>query len=155
MEIERKFLPSQLPEGLSTLRSIPMVQGYLCTEPVIRVRREGPRCILTYKGKGLLAREEYNLPLSEKAFLHLLPKCDGRLIQKTRYLLPLKGTALTAEIDLFEGELAGLVLLEVEFPSMEAAECFVPPAWFGREVTQDPAYHNANLSRGVDPRSAG
>ena len=153
MEIERKFVPSSLPEGLSSFPRVRMVQGYLNTAPVVRVRRENDDCYLTYKGGGMMVREEYNLPLTAEAFAHLLPKCDGRIIEKTRYRFPVEGRPdLTAELDLFSGELEGLVILEVEFPSVEEAESFIPPAWFGKEVTNDPAYHNSALSRGADPR---
>ena len=153
MEIERKFVPSALPENLDSFPRVHMVQGYLNTAPVVRVRKENDDCYLTYKGGGMMVREEYNLPLTREAFAHLLPKCDGRIIEKTRYRFPVEGRPdLTAELDLFSGELEGLVILEVEFPSVEAAVSFDPPAWFGKEVTNDPAYHNSALSRGADPR---
>ena len=103
-----------------------------------------------------MVREEYNLPLTAKAFAHLLPKCDGRIIEETRYRFPVEGHPdLTAELDLFSGDLKGLVILEVEFPSVEAAVGFEPPSWFGKEVTNDPAYHNSVISRGADPRKQG
>lgn len=153
MEIERKFVPAQLPPDLTRWQATKMTQAYLCTDPVIRIRREGDSYLLTCKGRGLMAREEYNLPLSEQAFFSLLPKCDGRIIHKTRYRAPVElAPSLTAELDLFEGELEGLVILEVEFPSVEDANSFIPPAWYGEEVTENPAYHNASLSQGIDPR---
>lgn len=37
---------------------------------------------LTYKGKGLLAREEYNLPLTKESYEHLIKKADGNIITK-------------------------------------------------------------------------
>ena len=80
MEIERKFTIKQLPENLSAYPSKRIVQAYLCTDPVIRVRRQNDDYFLTYKGKGLMAREEYNLPLNADAFDHLLPKADGNII---------------------------------------------------------------------------
>ncbi|MBQ7534865.1 MAG: CYTH domain-containing protein [Stomatobaculum sp.] len=153
MEIERKFVPEAVPGDLDRFLAVKMVQGYLCTDPVVRVRQENDKYVMTYKGAGLMAHEEYNLPLTEEAFLHLLPKCDGRILQKTRYKMPVEGyPTLTAELDLFSGELEGLVILEVEFPSLEEAVSFVPPAWYGKDVTEDPAYHNSAISRGADPR---
>ena len=71
-------------------------QGYLNTNPVVRIRRSNDDYILTYKGKGMMVREEYNLPLNEEAFLHLKEKIDGRLIQKRRYLIPLVGFKSTS-----------------------------------------------------------
>ena len=79
MEIERKFTIKELPD-LSAYPAKKLVQGYLNTEPVIRIRREDEEYYLTYKGKGLLIREEYNLPLNKEAFEHLLPKADGLVI---------------------------------------------------------------------------
>ena len=93
-----------------------------------------------------MCREEYNLPLNAEAFAHLKEKIDGILIQKRRYLIPLTDK-LTIELDVFEGELAPLQLAEVEFETKEEAEHFVPPAWFGEDVTFSSRYHNSTLSR--------
>lgn len=143
MEIERKFLTNYLPENLEDYPHKHITQGYLCRKPVVRVRREDDEYTLTYKGSGLLAREEYNLPLNEEAFSHLIKKADGRIIEKTRYRIPYEG--LTIELDLFEGELAPLILAEVEFESIEKARAFHGPDWFSKDVTEDPAYHNSNM----------
>ena len=101
---------------------------------------------LTYKSKGLLSREEYNLPLTGEAYAHLKEKIDGRLIVKTRYEIPL-GEKLTIELDIFHGDLEPLVLAEVEFPDEETANAFTPPEWFGKDVTFFSQYHNSTLSR--------
>ena len=151
MEIERKYLLRQLPEHLETYPSHRIEQGYLCTAPVVRIRRQDEEYWLTYKSKGLMVREEYNLPLTREAYLHLRPKTDGILICKTRYLIPL-GDGLTAELDVFHDDYEGLFLVEVEFPSEEAAEAFLPPEWFGEDVTFSSAYHNSTLSGGVPER---
>ena len=142
MEIERKFLIKEMPD-LNQYEHKDIVQGYLNTSPVVRIRRDGDKYYLTYKGGGMMAREEYNLPLNEAAFEHMLPKCDGRIINKTRYLIPLD--PYTIELDVFHGDHAPLIMAEVEFPSIEEAGSFIPPQWFGADVTQDPAYHNSNM----------
>ncbi len=77
MEIERKYLIMTPPEDLSQYPFRQIEQAYLCTSPVVRIRREDHSFYLTYKSKGLLAREEYNLPLDEASYLHLLEKSDG------------------------------------------------------------------------------
>lgn len=146
MEIERKFLIDTLPENLSQYPFRQLEQGYLCTEPVVRIRREDDDYYLTYKSKGLMVREEYNLPLTKDAYEHLLPKVDGIVISKKRYLIPLT-EKLTIELDIFEGELAPLLLAEVEFETEEEANTFVPPEWFGEDVTYSSKYHNSTLSR--------
>ena len=147
MEIERKFLIKSLPENLDSFPHKNFKQGYLCTEPVVRVRKEENEFFLTYKSGGLMSREETNLSLSEDAFEHLLPKCDGIIIEKVRYFLPIEGTALMTELDIFGGELAPLTIAEVEFGSEEQAKEFTPLEWFGREVTNESAYHNSMISQ--------
>lgn len=163
MEIERKYLIQRLPEHIADkIRSSSeatdtaagtdsypcrlITQGYLNTDPVIRIRRDNDRYELTYKSKGFMARQEYNLPLTKEAYEHLLTKIDGRLIQKKRYMIPLD-CGLTAELDIFEGYLAPLILAEVEFPTENDSLSFVPPFWFGEDVTFSGKYHNSNLSK--------
>jgi CYTH domain-containing protein len=152
MEIERKYLIHTLPEDIESYPRHRIAQGYLCTSPVVRIRRSDDEYYLTYKGGGLMVREEYNLPLTKEAYEHLLPKVDGLLISKTRYLIPLTaGTGidhpLTAELDVFEADLAPLMLVEVEFESVDEANAFTAPDWFGEDVTEDGRYHNSYMSR--------
>ena len=90
MEIERKFLVTTPPENYGSFPLHEIEQAYLCTEPVVRIRKEDDNYYLTYKSKGLLAREEYNLPLTAEAYEHLKPKADGILITKDRYVIPEK-----------------------------------------------------------------
>ena len=149
-EIERKFLVQEnaLPD-LSTCHKRRIEQAYLSARPTVRVRRDNEAFYLTYKGEGLLIREEHNLALTAEAYTHLAAKADGRRIEKDRFELPLDN-GLTAEIDKFRGALSGLCLVEVEFSSTEAAAAFVPPSWFGTEVTQDPHYTNANRALALE-----
>lgn len=149
MEIERKFLISKenLPKDIESYSFHLIEQAYLCMNPVIRIRRQDEQFILTYKGSGMMTREEYNLPLTEEGYLHLLKKADGILITKKRYLIPLK-SGHTAELDEFYGEYQGLLMAEVEFTSEEEANSFVKPDWFGEDVTFDGRYHNSYMSAG-------
>ena len=145
MEIERKFLIKTLPEYLESYPCRHLAQGYLCVKPVVRIRRDNEKYELTYKSGGMMARMEYNLPLNEQAFEHLKSKIDGRLIEKRRYMIPLE--PYTIELDIFDGDLAPLIIAEVEFPSIEEANNFTAPDWFGEDVTYDGRYHNSYLSR--------
>ena len=149
MEIERKFLLKELPENLYSYPVRHLEQGYLCTAPVVRIRRDNEKYELTYKSGGLMKRREENLPLNQAAYEHLVTKVDGRLIQKKRYMIPLDGvnSGLTIELDVFEGDLAPLVLAEVEFPDEDTANAFAAPDWFGEDVTFCGLYHNSNLSK--------
>lgn len=146
MEIERKFTVKELPD-LSEYKYRTMEQGYLNTDPVVRVRKEDEEYYLTYKGKGLLAREEYNLPLNEEAYYHLVEKSDGIIIRKKRYLIPFE--KYTIELDVFGAPYENLVIAEVEFDSEEEANTFQPPEWFAEDVTMNRKYHNSNLSQGL------
>lgn len=146
MEIERKFLIKNLPDNLTSYKARKIEQAYLCTDPVVRVRRDNDVYYLTYKSKGMIVREEYNLPLTKEAYGHLLAKADGNIITKTRYEIPEKDN-LTIELDVFEGKFDGLLLAEVEFASEEEALGYIPPEWFGEDVSNSTKYHNSTLSR--------
>lgn len=148
MEIERKFLIDiqRLPFRPEDYPCRRIEQGYLCTAPVVRIRRDNEEYFLTYKSKGLMVREEYNLPLTKESYEHLVPKTDGRLIRKKRYVIPLENS-LSLELDIFEGDLAPLVLAEIEFPDEETALAYKAPDWLGEDVTYSAKYHNSTLSK--------
>ncbi len=144
MEIERKFTIKTLPEHIESYSHAQITQAYLCTEPVMRIRKQDEEYVFTYKGKGLMVREEYNLPLTKEAFDKLLPKADGNIISKTRYFIP--HGELLIELDVFTSP-TNLIMAEVEFPDEESALSFTPPDWFDADVTNNPAYHNSNMSK--------
>ena len=149
MEIERKFLitsPEQFPFDPKEFSSRQIEQGYLCISPVVRIRRDNDDYFLTYKSKGLMVREEYNLPLTAEAYAHLRAKADGRIITKTRYVIPLEN-GITLELDIFHGDLAPLSLAEIEFPDEQSARAYQPPKWLGEDVTFSTEYHNSTLSK--------
>lgn len=143
MEIERKFLVNLRDIDLNEYKRHEIMQGYICKDPVIRVRLEDDNMYLTVKGKGLLTREELNLPLSKEAFDDLIKKTDGKYIRKTRYLIPYD--THTIELDVFHEKLEGLIIAEVEFETVDAANAFVAPEWFLEDVTNDSQYQNVNL----------
>jgi adenylate cyclase len=146
VEIERKFLV--VGEGWRTLGTGTVYrQGYLAAEPdrTVRVRVAGDRAFLTIKGKSEgIARLEYEYPIpvteAEEMLLHL---CLRPLIEKTRYTLPLADVVW--EVDEFVGENQGLILAEVELTHPE--QIVALPDWIGQEVSDDPRYFNAYLSR--------
>jgi argininosuccinate lyase len=148
-EIERKFLPQTLPGPLEGYPCQRITQTYLSAHtPVIRLRRiwDGAESfVLTVKGGGALARTEFELPLTPDQYARLLEKCAAPPLEKNRYRVPLAG-GLTAELDIYEGPLAGLTTVEVEFPTQAEAEAFAPPGWFGRDVTYEPGYKNSSLA---------
>lgn len=144
MEIERKFLLKKAPVSLSDYAFHKIEQAYLCTTPVMRIRKMDTAYFFTYKSAGLMEREEMEVPLSAESYEHLLKKCDGNVVSKTRYYIPLD-SGLTAEVDLFHNGFDGLIIAEVEFPDRETAQNFVAPEWMNQDVTGDARFQNSNL----------
>jgi adenylate cyclase len=151
MEIEKKYLVKELPERLEAFSHSRLTQSYISRNPVIRLRKieteQGCSYVLTVKGEGLSVRQEFELPLTREAYEDLSRKTEGRILEKVRYRIPL-AQGYTAELDQFEGELSGLILVEVEFPSEAEMNAFVPPVWFGEDVSESRKYHNSVLSEG-------
>ena len=148
MEIERKWVPEALPPGLGEHESRRVEQGYVALDDAgaeVRVRRAGDELTLTIKSAPGLVRVEEELALSPAQFDSLWALTEGRRVVKTRHLVPL-GDGLTAEVDVYEGDLGGLMTAEVEFDSEEASAAFAPPEWLGREVTGDKRYANRALA---------
>jgi adenylate cyclase len=152
MEIERKFLVDVLPEGLDADQGVPIAQGYLAAGDdgsEVRLRRAGERLLLTAKRGTGMVRAEQEVELSVDQFEALWAATEGRRLLKTRHGIP-AGERLI-ELDVYGGTLSGLLIAEVEFTSVEAARAFVPPPWFGREVTDDDRYKNRRLAVGGLP----
>ena len=147
MEIEKKYLLRSLPENLDSYPHSTISQGYLSTDPVLRIRQYGEKYILTIKSSGLMERIEVEKPLSKEEYEEMSIMVKGNLISKERYLLPLADyPELKVELDIFGGIFEGLIVAEVEFPDIEKARSFVAPDYFSREVTDDPRYQNSSLS---------
>ena len=121
MEIERKFTLKSLPANLESYPSHHIEQVYLNYNPVVRARKQDDEYYLTYKGSGMMARDESNLPLNEASYYHLREKADGSVISKRRYLIPLEHPgfkegfptppadySLTIELDVFDAPFAPL-----------------------------------------------
>ncbi|MDX2379784.1 MAG: CHAD domain-containing protein [Acidimicrobiia bacterium] len=150
VERERKFLVGEVPELHEN--GVELRQGYLAVDGAVsvRVRAAAERgCTLTVKGGRGAVRAELEWPISQDEFEAAWTITDDRRVHKTRYELPTNGHVV--ELDVFEGELAGLVFAEVEFDSDQALQQFEPPDWFGREVTDDERYTNAMLATAGRP----
>lgn len=149
-EIERRFLVVGDAWRAGAVRSRRLLQGYLAREAgvAVRLRVTDGAALLTIKGPGGMARPEYEyaVPASEAQEM-LATLCDGRRLAKTRHDVPLDG--LLWEVDVFEGPLAGLVIVEVELP--DATHQLRPPPWAGREITGDDRYANAALASAAAP----
>ncbi len=160
MEIESKYLiVDELPFDLDSLKKKEIEQAYINRHPTVRVRKQDERFILTVKfgtklgGKEVACNDEHETDIDEETYERLKSKRDGNVIEKTRYIVPLEPyeccgetISVSAELDVFHGYLEGLRFAEVEFPSIEAADAFVPPAWMTRNVSGDKRYKNGYLS---------
>ena len=146
-EIERKFLVADLPD-LTTARVEPIRQGYL-TSPgdsvEVRIRQKGEHHYITMKSGSGLARVEHEAQIDAPAFSRLWPATATRRIEKTRWTAHLTNNC-QFELDIFEGTLSELKLVEVEFSDPSATQAFVPPSWFGREVTENERFSNAFMA---------
>ena len=147
MEIERQFLVTELPPLPTECEFLR--QGYVALLPEIRIRQIGEsRFTLTVKRGAGLVREEWETDISRQEFdslaNRLLP--ETLVIEKRRYTIPLDNGAM-AELHVHEEHLKGLNYVEVEFDTREAASAFIPPAWFGREVTEDARFSYGTLAR--------
>jgi len=145
IERERRYLVAELPGELP--EPLRIEQGYVTTGRVtVRVRRVDDRHVLTIKTGSGRNRTEIERDLDREEFDALWDEATELRIVKRRHLVPLDD-GLTAELDLFDGELAGRRMVEVEFDDDASADAFEPPAWFGREVTEDNRYTNSSLAK--------
>jgi CYTH domain-containing protein len=148
MEIERKFRvdvedvppPGERGEGTRLRQAYVAVDG----DVEVRVRDKGGTHLLTVKGGRGIERSEVEIEIDAASFDELWRLAPDRRIDKVRHEVPVDGH--TAELDLYAGELEGLAVVEVEFDSRQVADGFVPPPWFGEEVTGDPRWSNAALA---------
>jgi CYTH domain-containing protein len=145
-EIERKFLLKQLPESLTSYPHEGIEQGYLALEEGIqvRLRKKGSVHSLTYKRGNKSTREEREVRLTAEQFDALWPATANRRLSKIRYDVPHEN--LVVEIDVYTGRHDGMVVAEVEFPDEQSRRDFVPPDWFGEEVTGNSRYSNVVLA---------
>ncbi len=156
MEIERKYLIDELPDLSEAFEVWKIEQAYLADKPTLRIRKKNDEFIMTYKSKKksdesgeetkAAVNEEIEIPIPESIYEHLLLKKIGHVVRKTRYLFRLDAEH-KIELDIFEGRLKGLVMAEVEFKNVADANAFTPPAWFGKEVSDDKRYTNKSLSK--------
>ena len=148
VEIERKFLVVEPPPDLAEHPGERIEQGYLAIAPdgvEVRVRRRAGQATLTVKSGPGQVRTEEELAIDAPRFEALWQLTEGRRVSKTRHEIPLADGAV-AELDVYDGELDGLLTVEIEFGSLEASERFAPPPWVGRELTGDKRYANQSLA---------
>ncbi|MGI9289537.1 MAG: CYTH domain-containing protein [Pseudomonadales bacterium] len=143
-EIERKFLLSDA-SWRPNAAGERYIQAYLCESEnlVARVRLTENGALLTLKSNiAGMRRSEFEYAIPYEDGQQLVELCMGSAIIKTRYKLPFAGK--TWEIDVFDGDNSGLVIVEIELA--DETETIATPDWLGKEVTDDPKFYNKNLS---------
>lgn len=162
-EIERKFLidSKNVPFDLKKMIFEDITQGYVTSiekDLVYRLRHViyrsdnesplGEAYFQTIKGKGSKIRDEYEIQLLREQFAGMWKLCERLTVHKWRYDLPdATGQKLKAiHLDFYKNELRGLWTLEVEFDTEEDCDRYLPPTWFGEEVTHNHNYTNLNLA---------
>lgn len=144
-EIERKFLVDRSAWIKQVKTScVHITQAYLqnSKEQTIRLRLRDDKAYLTVKGPTLgLTRNEYEYEIPFQEAEQMILDFKLKVLKKRRYLIDY--ASKTWEVDVFEAELKGLIIAEIELESEQ--ETFEKPAWIGEEVSYDSSYFNANL----------
>lgn len=154
MEIERKFLVgNDWPRDAG--EPVEILQTYFHEDRgrsgrVRKVRdRTWTRFTLTAKSPGSspIERNEVEFDIDEELYDALVAASHYESIHKLRFETWHDEWELT--IDYFLGNLAGLMLAEIEFATLEEAESFDPSLvpWLGQEVSDNWAYLNSELAR--------
>lgn len=150
LERERRWLCREVPPSL-LLQTVRLTDLYV-TGTRLRLRQEAPldgsAPILRLTRKGDIdsaTRILTSIYLAPEEFA-LFCGLPGVRLSKTRHRLNPAPGAVSMGVDVFEGPLRGLMLLEAEFSDDEAMAAFAAPPFAGREVTFDDRYRSAALA---------
>jgi len=160
-EIERNWAIGEVDAEVifHEATSVAIKQAYLAVsddgEVRIRVmagskegKVHGTNYTMTVKHGSGMVRREVELPIDELKFNELWEHCEHD-IAKVRFYIDYGDHVV--ELDIYSGVIPGLKVAEVEFDSVEDAKAFVPPEWFGKEVTDDPQYRDSWLAKNGYP----
>ena len=143
-EIERTFLVTDDSFKAISINSVHIIQGYLNRDPerTVRLRIADDHAFLTVKGKTIgFVRDEFEYEIPFEDGMKMLELCSGRVLNKTRYIVPYKGHVW--EVDEYHNDLAPLIVTEVELDYQD--EIIDIPPFAGKEVSGDPRYFNSQL----------
>jgi len=140
IELERTFLAKSLPPGLDKCRSKEVIDVYIpmvAEHPTLRIRKDGDMFEITKKepvNGDASHQEEQTIRITESEFMELM-KLEGKAVRKIRYYYDYDGR--TAEVDVFQDDLKGLVLVDFEFRTREEKNSFRMPDFCLAEVTHE------------------
>ena len=143
LEIERTYLAKSLPENIKELPCKETIDIYLPSKinghAPLRIRKQGDKFEITKKYRlneddgSQLIEETINLTKNE--FDLLSEEIKGLRVEKSRYIFEYEDK--TAEIDIFKGDLEGLVIIEFEFGTEEEMKEFKMPDFCLADVTEE------------------
>tara|TARA_Y100000034_G_scaffold134217_1_gene201993 strand:- start:1181 stop:1702 length:522 start_codon:yes stop_codon:yes gene_type:complete len=140
-EIERTYLAKKIPNGLKDCEFREIIDIYIpktVEHPVLRIRKNGDKYEITKKmpidDTDVSVQKEETIILTENEF-NSLQNIEGKEVRKIRYYYPFEGR--TAEIDVFQDDLKGLILVDVEFDSVEDKDSFGVPEFCLADITQE------------------
>ncbi len=141
IELERTYLAKYLPKELMNCNSKEIIDIYIpksSVHPTLRIRKNGSEYEITkkepVKGNDSSHQREQTIILTESEFRELA-QIDGKRVSKIRYCYNYNGR--TAEIDVFQGPLKGLVVVDFEFKEIGEKDSFEMPDFCLADVTQE------------------
>ena len=141
IELELTYLAKHIPSGIKDCTSKEVIDLYIpasSEHPKLRLRKNGNKFEMTKKepvNEGDAShQEEQTIILTEEEF-NALMKIEGKKVRKIRYYYNYKGR--TAEIDVFQDDLLGLVVIDFEFETFEGKEKFEIPEFCMTDITQE------------------
>lgn len=143
MEIERKFLINNIDNlNLDNYEKKSIIQDYLYFDKLSCIRKRKiesnskVKYMYTIKtDKTGISVNEIEKEIDEETY-NLLKKNDKYItINKDRYIIPYKNHKI--ELDIFKDKYEGVMFAEIEFESVEVANNFEFPEWFGKEISED------------------
>lgn len=149
MEIERKFLISEIPSEMEFLEGYTVMQNYISINPEIRIRKKinadgKTEYFITLKSDGNLVREEKETKIDKFMYKTLLRAALGEDIIKNTFVLKLDNNHnIECSIVDFDRN-TKFMYAEIEFDSVKDAISFNPPSFFEKETTYNKNYKMKN-----------
>jgi CYTH domain-containing protein len=141
IELERTFLAKYLPEGLESCGKKEILDIYIPTEarhPTLRIRKNGNKYEITKKEpleNDPSEMSEETTTLTKEEFEELNKTLIGKRVRKLRYYYSYNDR--TAEVDVFQDLLKGLIVVDFEFPTIEEKNLFQMPEFCLIDITQE------------------
>jgi len=141
IELEKSYLAKAIPQGLENCPSKEIIDIYIPKSKghaAIRIRKNGDSYVITKKTvlskNSFHKSKEQTIEIDEEEF-EILSQTPGKKIHKVRHLYNHNG--FTAEVDIFQGPLKGLVMIDFEFKTQEELNNFVKPEFCLVDVRGD------------------